>query len=103
MSKNTNSTTLIGHVSMLNLTKNSLQHGKLMQNNFYDKKLKLQVISYSIVSSLSPVFFWGRGSTVYEAINSFITICSENNRIPLIEPQIFNLIVHEQNSYTLNN
>lgn len=86
----------LGHVAIYNPHAGIFQAGYLYQCVTPATKKRPEKISYEITDPKDPIFTWGSGDTLQDVVNSFLTNSHENERVALIEPEIYNMVIRER-------
>jgi hypothetical protein len=88
-------TEFIGFAAIVDKDLKNFRLGKAFATIFPPTKTKLAQFEYAIVDEAMPIFTLGSGGTVQDMVNDFMTQSHENGRIALIDPKIFNKVMHE--------
>jgi hypothetical protein len=80
---------IIGYAASFNQQTGFFSAGIMREVTTFPLQAQHAVIEYVIASHPTPLFTWGRGGTIQEAIEDFMAECEENGNVALLQPEIF--------------
>jgi hypothetical protein len=80
---------IIGYAASFNQQTGRFSFGIMREVTTIPAKGQNPVVEYVIASDPVPLFTWGRGDTIQEAIEDFMAECEENGNVALLQPEIF--------------
>lgn len=95
MSTTNKNETSIGRVLSFNEDTKTGRIAHVFKLNCPATKAEPEFNCYSIADPVMPVFNWGSGDTLPDAINDFMAQCKELGNLAFVEPQIFNQVIED--------